>query len=164
MGTLDVLTKNAIGDKYTMLDDIGNVIGISEGAISSAETYQEREPSASLRDSLDNFSWHRSGPMLAYAWNYSDHGPGSWAEENFFFLLQANVMQTFGLAVTGITLSRSKSVPLIAWWLPSIFAVAMSFASPVLYCFVSTWWSSFFTVVAGSIQVFLVLQVALYGV
>jgi hypothetical protein len=102
--------------------------------------------------------------MLAYAWNYSDHQPGTWVEEDFFFLLQSSIMQIFGLAVTGITLSRSKSVPVVAWALPSIFAMATTLVSPVLYCFVPKWWSSFCTIVAGSIQAFMVLQLALYGV
>jgi hypothetical protein len=101
--------------------------------------------------------------MLAYAWNFSDHQPGSWAEEDFFFLLQGSIMQLFGLVVTVITLAKNKSVSIAAWALPSVLTLVLTVVSPSLYCFVPKWWSSFCTLVAGSIQAFLVLQLALYS-
>lgn len=52
--------------------------------------------------------------MLAYAWNFSDRQPGSWAGEDFFFLLQGNIMQVFGLVVTAISLAKNRSVPVAA--------------------------------------------------
>jgi hypothetical protein len=103
------------------------------------------------------------GPMLAYAWNFSDHQPGSWVEEDFFFLLQGSIMQVFGLAVTVISLAKNKSVPVAAWAVPSVLTLVLTFVSPLLYCFVPKWWSSFCTLVAASIQSFLVLQLALYS-
>jgi hypothetical protein len=103
------------------------------------------------------------GPMLAYAWNFSDHQPGSWAEEDFFFLLQGSIMQVFGLVVTVISLVRNKGVPVAAWALPSVLTLVLTFVSPLLYCFVLKWWSSFCTLIAASIQSFLVLQLALYS-
>lgn len=72
-------------------------------------------------------------------------------------------MQIFGLVVTGITLSKSDTVPVTAWLLPSLFAMVMTVISPVLYCFGTKWWSSFCTIVAGAVQAFMVLQLALYG-
>lgn len=101
--------------------------------------------------------------MLAQAWNYSEHQPGSWAEEDFFFLLQGCIMQVFGLIVTAIALTKNKSVPVAAWALPSVLTLVLTLVSPVLYCFVPKWWSSFCTLVAASIQAFLVLQLALYS-
>jgi hypothetical protein len=72
-------------------------------------------------------------------------------------------MQVFGLAVTVISLAKNKSVPLAAWAVPSVLTLVLTFVSPLLYCFVPKWWSSFFTLVAASIQAFLVLQLALYS-
>jgi hypothetical protein len=101
--------------------------------------------------------------MLAYAWNFSDHQPGSWAEEDFFFLIQGCIMQVFGLVVTVIFLAKNKSVPVATWVMPSMLTLVLTVASPLLYCFVPKWWSSFCTLVAASIQAFLVLQLALYS-
>ena len=103
------------------------------------------------------------GPMLAYACNFSDHQPGSWAEEDFFFLLQGSIMQVFGLVVTVISLTKNESVPVAAWALPSVLTLVLTLISPLLYCFVPKWWSSFCTLVAASTQSFLVLQLALYS-
>jgi hypothetical protein len=103
------------------------------------------------------------GPMLAYAWNFSDHQPGSRAEEDFFFLLQGSIMQFFGLVVSVISLAKNKSVPVAVWASPSVLTLVLTVVSPSLYCFVPKWWSSFCTLVAGSIQAFLVLQLALYS-
>ena len=100
--------------------------------------------------------------MLPLAWNYSEHQPGSWAEEDFFFLLQGCVIQIFGLVVTAITLRKNKSVPKAAWVIPSVLTLALTVASPALYCFVPKWWSSFCTLIAASLQAILVLQLALY--
>jgi hypothetical protein len=74
--------------------------------------------------------------MLAYAWNFSDRQPGSWAEKDFFFLLQGNIMQVFGLVVTAISLAKNKSVPVAAWALPSVLTLVLTCASPLLYRFV----------------------------
>lgn len=104
-----------------------------------------------------------SGPMLAYAWNFSDRKPGIWAEEDFFFLLQGCVMQIFGLCVGALPLMRSKTVPAAAWALPSGCAVVLTILSPFFYCFVSKWWSSFIVSIAASVQAFLVLQIALFN-
>jgi hypothetical protein len=101
--------------------------------------------------------------MLAYAWNFSDHQPGSWAEEDFFFLVQGRIMQVFGLVVTIISLVKNTSVPVAAWALPSMLTLVLTLISPLLYCFVPKWWSSSCTLVAASIQAFLVLQIALYS-
>lgn len=100
------------------------------------------------------------GPMLAYAWNFSDRQPGSWAEEDFFFLLQGNIMQVFGLVVTAISLAKNRSVLVAAWALPSVFTLILTCTSPLIYCLVPKWWSSSCTLVAASIEAFLVLQLA----
>jgi hypothetical protein len=76
------------------------------------------------------------GPMLAYAWNFSDRQPGSWAEEDFFFLLQGNIMQVFGLVVTAISLAKNRSVLVAAWALPSVFTLILTCTSPLIYCLV----------------------------
>lgn len=98
--------------------------------------------------------------MLAYAWNFSDRQPGSWAEEDFFFLLQGNIMQVFGLVVTAISLAKNRSVLVAAWALPSVFTLILTCTSPLIYCLVPKWWSSSCTLVAASIEAFLVLQLA----
>jgi hypothetical protein len=101
--------------------------------------------------------------MLAHAWNFSDHQPGSWAEQDFFFLLQGSIMQVFGLVVTVITLAKNRGVPVAAWAAPSVLTLILTLVSPLLYCFAPKWWSSFCTLIAMSIQAFLVLQLALYS-
>ena len=98
--------------------------------------------------------------MLAYAWNFSDRQPGSWAEEDFFFLLQGNIMQVFGLVVTAISLAKNRSVLVAAWALPNVFTLILTCTSPLIYCLVPKWWSSSCTLVAASIEAFLVLQLA----
>ena len=90
--------------------------------------------------------------MLAYAWNFSDRQPGSWAEEDFFFLLQGNIMQVFGLVVTAISLAKYRSVLVAAWALPSVFTLILTCTSPLIYCLVPKWWSSSCTLVAASIE------------
>ena len=72
-------------------------------------------------------------------------------------------MQDFSLVVTVITLARNKGVPTAAWALPSVLTLVLTVVSPSLYCFVPKWWSSFCTLIAASIQAFLVLQLALYS-
>jgi hypothetical protein len=101
--------------------------------------------------------------MFAYASKFSDPKPGAWAEEDFFFLLQGCILQVFSLCVSAVSLVKSRTVPVAAWVCPSGFAVILTIASPLLYCFVSKWWSSFVVSMAASVQAFLVLQIALYN-
>ncbi|VTT77162.1 unnamed protein product, partial [Fusarium fujikuroi] len=133
-GSLDVLTRNAIGDKYLFLDAIFNFLheqlstnrqfptweNMSEnlGELSSkasASKARATDQNIGLR-AFSIVLWTAfivtvfcSGPMLAYAWNFSDRKPGIWAEEDFFFLLQGCIMQIFGLCVGALPLMRSKT-------------------------------------------------------
>ncbi|EXK27239.1 hypothetical protein FOMG_16305 [Fusarium oxysporum f. sp. melonis 26406] len=187
-GSLDVLTRNAIGDKYLFLDAIINLLheklstnrqlptweSISENlkelsskaSVSKVTTTDENIGSKAFSIILWTtffITVFCSGPMLAYAWNFSDRKPGLWAEEDFFFLLQGCILQVFSLCVSAFSLMRGRTVPVAAWLLPSGFAVVLTIFSPFFYCFVSKWWSSFVVSMAASVQAFLVLQIALYN-
>ncbi|KAF4950784.1 hypothetical protein FGADI_7980 [Fusarium gaditjirri] len=187
-GSLDVLTRNAIGDKYSFLDAIINLLheqlstdrqlptweNISEHLreLSSKASTSKTTPTDQAMSSkaFSIVLWTTffvtvfcSGPMLAYAWNFSDRKPGLWAEEDFFFLLQGCIMQVFGLCVSAFPLMRSKTIPVAAWALPSGCAVVLTILSPFFYCFVSKWWSSFVVSIAAAVQAFQVLQIALYN-
>ncbi|SCV57289.1 uncharacterized protein FFB14_15063 [Fusarium fujikuroi] len=150
-GSLDVLTRNAIGDKYLFLDGIFNLLHEQLSTNRQLPTWENMsenlgelssKASASKAAATDRnigpkaFSimlWTAfivtvicSGPMLAYAWNFSDRKLGLWAEEDFFFLLQGCIMQIFGLCVVAFPLMRTKTVPAAAWALPSGCAVVLT--------------------------------------
>lgn len=102
-------------------------------------------------------------PLLTQAWRFSDHEAGARSDDDFWFLIQQTIMQLLGLLVSTIPLRQRKDIPYLAWAAPTGVCAITTILSLALYCVVDKWWSSFCGVLAGAVQAFLVVQLALYG-
>jgi len=102
-------------------------------------------------------------PLLWKAYQFSSHLPGTQQDADFWFLVQSCASQLIGLILSGMGLWRQA--PTMVWsWLPPTIAAGISNVIAIpLYLVIATEWSSFAVVVAGSIQTFLVLQLAIVG-
>lgn len=73
-------------------------------------------------------------------------------------------MTLLSLATLGIPIWKRQALPSQSWiWTWGIIAIAVACAivAPVMYIFVPTEWSAYMAIVAGIIQVFVTLQIAL---
>ncbi|KAF8851270.1 hypothetical protein BDZ45DRAFT_767228, partial [Acephala macrosclerotiorum] len=102
-------------------------------------------------------------PFLWKAYEFSSHSPGTQYDADFWFLVQSCASQLVGLLISALGLYRKSSVSMWMWVLPIVFAAICNIVAMPLYLKVPTEWSSYCVVVAGAIQSFMVLQLAIAG-
>ncbi|KAF5981977.1 hypothetical protein FBULB1_4479 [Fusarium bulbicola] len=97
---------------------------------------------------------------FAFAYNYSDHTPGTTKDADFWFLMQNCITQGFTLIISGILLRADPRLRKLIWVPPMLLALICTIIAPPLYVNAPTEWSSFVGFLAGGIQGFMVLQLA----
>lgn len=102
-------------------------------------------------------------PFLWKAYEFSSHAPGTRSEADFWFLVQGCASQLVGLLISALGLYRKPSVSMWMWLPPILLATSCNIVAIPLYLKAPTEWSSFCVVVAGAIQSFMVLQLAIAG-
>ncbi|KAL8660014.1 MAG: hypothetical protein Q9202_006840 [Teloschistes flavicans] len=100
-------------------------------------------------------------PFLWKAYQYSPHTAGTREDSDFWFLVQSSVSQSIGLLISALGLWKLKSTPLWVWLPPTTIAAVCDILAMPLYLFAPTEWSYFCVMVAGAIQSFMVLQLAI---
>jgi chromate transport protein ChrA len=96
--------------------------------------------------------------FFALGYANSPHLQGTTNDADFWFLIQATIMQLLGLIVSALLERKSGGLPKWRWALPTAIAGACSITAIPLYLVVPTEWSSFLSLVAGATQSFMVLQ------
>lgn len=99
-----------------------------------------------------------STAFFALGYAHSLHLRGTTKDADFWFLIQATIMQLLGLVVSALLERKSGGLPKWRWVLPTAIAGACSITAIPLYLVVPTEWSSFLSLVAGATQSFMVLQ------
>lgn len=103
-------------------------------------------------------------PTLALGWMHSPHQPGTKNDADFWFLIQSSsmaVLSIFMMALpiwNGNNLQRASKTSL---WLFMIVGIIAALIAPVMYLYVPTEWSAFLSILAGTVQTFATLQLAL---
>lgn len=104
-----------------------------------------------------------SFPLFLLALQHSPHVPGSTADADFWLLIQSSAMTMLSLAILLMPVQKTISRLGYISYLISVFtafALLCAIAAPAVYPFVPTEWSFFLSVVAGLIQFFMTLQLA----
>ena len=102
-------------------------------------------------------------PFLWKAYQFSSHTPGTRQDADFWFLIQSCASQLIGLFISAMGMWRQSSMSSWLWLPPTILAAISNVLAVPLYLFEPTEWSLFCVVVAGAIQSFMVLQLAIAG-
>jgi hypothetical protein len=103
-------------------------------------------------------------PVALFALGYSRslHLQGTANDADFLFLIQATVVQVQGLVVSALLERKRGRLPRWRWAIPAAVAAACSIMAIPLYLSVPKEWSSFLSLVAGTIQSFMILQLFLF--
>ena len=103
-------------------------------------------------------------PTVALGWQYSIHTTGTTRDSDFWFLLQSCGMALLNLFTVALPMRKGTNLPkassTILWIFMAAGAVS-AIAAPVFYLYLPTQWSSFLNIIAGAIQAFATLQIAL---
>jgi chromate transport protein ChrA len=89
---------------------------------------------------------------------HSPHLQGTTNDADFWFLIQAAIMQLLGLVVSALLERKVGDLPKWRWALPTMIAAACSVTAIPLYLVVPSEWSTFLSLVASATQSFMVLQ------
>jgi hypothetical protein len=128
----------------------------------SANLYRLKRISSSLWLSL--LAFLVTIPTTALAWQYSMHKPGTPKDADFWFQIQNSCMSILNFAILAIPIWRSEALPArMSFWIWGLLISASLCVgvAPVVYLFGPTEWSSLMSIVAGIVQAFVTLQIAL---
>ena len=103
-------------------------------------------------------------PTVALGWQYSIHKTGTTKDSDFWFLLQSCGMALLSLSTMALPMWKGTNLPKASSTVLWIFMAAgaiSAIAALVFYLYLLTEWSSFLNIVAGAIQAFATLQIAL---
>ncbi|KAB8342798.1 hypothetical protein FH972_022396 [Carpinus fangiana] len=103
-------------------------------------------------------------PTFALGWQHSTHGHGTTQDSDFWFLVQSSIMQFLGTLTVAIPTHLDTNLFGTARWFTWIALCLTSMCSivaPVLYLHLPTEWSQLVSIMGGSIQAFVTLQLAL---
>lgn len=101
-------------------------------------------------------------PLFALAYTRSLHLPGTANDADFWFLVQATLVQVQGLVVSALLERKRGRLPSWRWAIPAAIAGACSIGAIPFYLTVPREWSSFLSLVAGTTQSFMILQLFLF--
>ena len=103
-------------------------------------------------------------PTVALGWQYSIHKIGTIKDSDFWFLLQSCGMALLNLLTVALPMWKGTCLPkassTILWIFMAVGAIS-AISAPVFYLYLPTQWSSFLNIIAGAIQAFATLQIAL---
>jgi hypothetical protein len=99
-------------------------------------------------------------PVALFALGYSRslHLQGTANDADFWFLIQATLVQVQGLVVSALLERKRGRLPRWRWAIPAAIAAACSIGAIPLYLTVPKEWSSFLSLVAGTTQSSMMLQ------
>jgi hypothetical protein len=100
--------------------------------------------------------------LFALGYSRSPHLKGTANDADFCFLIQDTMMQVQGLVVSALLEQKRGCLPGWRWAIPATIAAACSILAIPLYLTVPKEWSSFLTLVAGTTQSFMMLQLFLF--
>jgi len=100
--------------------------------------------------------------LFALGYSRSLHLQGTADDADFWFLIQATLVQVQGLVVSALLERKRGRLPRWRWAIPAAVAAACSIVAIPLYLSVPREWSSFLSLVAGTIQSFMILQLFLF--
>jgi len=96
--------------------------------------------------------------FFALGYGRSLHVQGTSNDADFWFLIQATLMQVLGLVVSALLEWERGGLPKWRWILPTAIAGYCSITAIPLYLFVPKVWSSYLSLVAGATQTYMTLQ------
>lgn len=96
--------------------------------------------------------------LFALGYSRSLHIQGTANDADFWFLIQATLVQVQGLVVSALLERKRGHLPTWRWAFPAAIAAACSIAAVPLYLTVPKEWSAFLSIVAGTTQSFMMLQ------
>lgn len=99
--------------------------------------------------------------LFALGYSRSLHLQGTANDADFWFLVQATLVQVQGLVVSALLERKRGRLPKWRWAFPAAIAAACSIAAMPLYLTVPKEWSAFLSLVAGTTQSFMMLQLFL---
>jgi hypothetical protein len=99
--------------------------------------------------------------LFALGYSRSLHLQGTANDADFWFLIQATLVQIQGLVVSALLERKRGRLPRWRWAIPAAIAGACSIVAIPLYLTVPKEWSSFLSLVAGTTQSFMILQLFL---
>jgi hypothetical protein len=100
--------------------------------------------------------------LFALGYSRSLHLQGTANDADFLFLIQATLVQVQGLVVSALLERKRSRLPRWRWAIPAAVATACSIVAIPLYLSVPKEWSTFLSLVAGTIQSFMILQLFLF--
>jgi hypothetical protein len=100
--------------------------------------------------------------LFALGYSRSLHLPGTADDADFWFLIQATLVQVQGLVVSALLERKRGRLPRWRWAIPAVIAAICSIMAIPLYLSVPKEWSSFLSLVAGITQSFMILQLFLF--
>ncbi|KAF1978036.1 hypothetical protein BU23DRAFT_564322 [Bimuria novae-zelandiae CBS 107.79] len=100
--------------------------------------------------------------LFALGYSRSLHLQGTVNDADFWFLIQATLVQIQGLVVSALLERKRGRLPRWRWAIPAAIAGACSIVAIPLYLTVPRDWSSFLSLVAGTTQSFMILQLFLF--
>jgi hypothetical protein len=100
--------------------------------------------------------------LFALGYSRSLHLQGTIDDADFWFLIQATLVQVQGLVVSALLEQKRGRLPRWRWAIPAAVAAVCSVMAIPLYLSVPKEWSSFLSLVAGTTQSFMILQLFLF--
>jgi hypothetical protein len=100
--------------------------------------------------------------LFALGYSRSLHLQGTIDDADFWFLIQATLVQVQGLVVSALLGQKRGRLPRWRWAIPAAVAAVCSVMAIPLYLSVPKEWSSFLSLVAGTTQSFMILQLFLF--
>jgi hypothetical protein len=100
--------------------------------------------------------------LFALGYSRSLHLQGTANDADFWFLIQSTLVQVQALVVSALLERKRGRLPRWRWAIPAAIAAACSIVAIPLYLTVPKEWSSFLSLVAGTTQSFMVLQLFLF--
>jgi hypothetical protein len=100
--------------------------------------------------------------LFALGYSRSFHLQGTANDADFWFLIQATLMQVQGLVVSALLERKRGRLSKWRWAFLAAVAAACSIAAIPFYLTVPKEWSAFLSLVAGTTQSFMTLQLFLF--
>jgi hypothetical protein len=96
--------------------------------------------------------------FFTLGYSRSLHLQGTTNDADFYFLIQATLVQVQSLVNSALLERKRGHLPKWRWAIPAAIAAGCSTMAIPLYLTVPKEWSSFLSLVAGTIQSFMILQ------
>ncbi|KAF1833375.1 hypothetical protein BDW02DRAFT_570049 [Decorospora gaudefroyi] len=100
-------------------------------------------------------------PLFAMGTRYSEHHAGTIEDADFYFLIQANLVQVLGIVLSYIPVWKSGQVPKRVGIPLTVLGIFLTILAIPVFLHLPKEWSNFLTMIGAFIQAFMVLQVVI---